>query len=204
MNFKDGGQAAITRLLQAYGFRSRQALCEQLGVSSSTMGTRWMRDIFPADWVIQCAIETGVSLEWLSFGKGEMYTHNAHTTSQTATEPANDHAMSDVVTVPRKKIIDGILYNSNFYLMDKALLPSHLQSPIVITEGTQYIVAEQKFSDVTDGTWLVEIEGQASIRDLARIPIGKVRVSNPSATFECSLEDIKVLAKCCYVLLTPL
>ncbi|WP_250854938.1 helix-turn-helix transcriptional regulator [Escherichia coli] len=70
MNFKNGGQAVITRMLEAYGFKTRQALCEQFNVSASTMGTRWMRDVFPADWVIQCAIETGASIEWLSFGKG--------------------------------------------------------------------------------------------------------------------------------------
>ncbi|MDO1994297.1 helix-turn-helix domain-containing protein, partial [Escherichia coli] len=40
MNFKNGGQAVITRMLEAYGFKTRQALCEQFNVSASTMGTR--------------------------------------------------------------------------------------------------------------------------------------------------------------------
>lgn len=55
MDFNSGGKKAIERLVEAYGFGTRQALCDHLGVSKSTMATRYMRDIFPADWVIQCA-----------------------------------------------------------------------------------------------------------------------------------------------------
>ncbi|POE22188.1 hypothetical protein BV923_12010 [Pectobacterium odoriferum] len=39
------------------------------------------------------------------------------------------------------------------------------------------VPVQPKFDDVTDGKWLVEIEGKTSIRDLTRIPVGKVRVS---------------------------
>ncbi|MDK8013921.1 helix-turn-helix domain-containing protein, partial [Escherichia coli] len=30
-----------------------------------------MRNTFPADWIIQCALETGVPLDWLVSGIGE-------------------------------------------------------------------------------------------------------------------------------------
>lgn len=64
----------IERLVEAYGFTTRQALCDHLGVSKSTMATRYMRDIFSADWVLQCVMETGVSIDWLVSGKGESTT----------------------------------------------------------------------------------------------------------------------------------
>ncbi|HGO4744211.1 TPA: helix-turn-helix domain-containing protein, partial [Klebsiella pneumoniae] len=48
---QSGGKEAITRILQAYGFSTRQALCDRLGISQSTMANRWMRDTFPHDWV---------------------------------------------------------------------------------------------------------------------------------------------------------
>lgn len=38
------------------------------------MATRYMRDIFSADWVLQCVMETGVSIDWLVSGKGESTT----------------------------------------------------------------------------------------------------------------------------------
>jgi hypothetical protein len=57
-----GGREAINRLIKAYNFSSRQQLCDHLSVSKSTMANRYLRDSFPAEWVIQCALETGISL----------------------------------------------------------------------------------------------------------------------------------------------
>ncbi|EPJ7089566.1 TPA: phage repressor protein CI [Citrobacter farmeri] len=204
MDLKNGGQAVITRLLEAYGFKTRQALCDQLKVSTSTMGTRWMRDVFPADWVIQCTIETGASVEWLSFGTGEKFPNGTSKNANENENSANENLLGDVVSVTRKKVIDGNLYDSNFYMLDKAMLPSHLSKPIIIVDDDVSYLAEQKNDELTDGTWLVEIEGQVSIKELIRIPVGRVRVTSVpgSASFECGIDDLKPIAKCHYYLLT--
>ncbi|KTQ55108.1 CI repressor [Enterobacter hormaechei subsp. xiangfangensis] len=204
MDLKNGGQAVITRLLEAYGFKTRQALCDQLKVSTSTMGTRWMRDVFPADWVIQCTIETGASVEWLSFGTGEKFPNETNKNSNENANSANENLLGDVVAVTRKKVIDGNLYDSNFYMLDKAMLPSHLSNPMIIVDDDVSYLADQKNNELTDGTWLVEIEGQVSIKELIRIPVGRVRVTSVpgSASFECGIDDLKPLAKCHYYLLT--
>lgn len=73
INPNQGGKAAIERLVEAYGFTTRQALADHLDVSKSTLANRYMRDTFPADWIIQCALETGVSLRWLSTSEGPMW-----------------------------------------------------------------------------------------------------------------------------------
>ncbi|HCD8153498.1 TPA: phage repressor protein CI [Enterobacter hormaechei] len=204
MDFNRGGQEVIKRLLIAYGFKTRQALCEQLGASTSTMSTRWMRDIFPADWVIQCAMETGASLEWLSFGKGEAFQNGAENSPNEYKKTANDNAMGDVVAVPRKKIIDGNLYESNFYMLDKAMLPSHLSKPVIILDDEIPYVADMKTDELSDGTWVVEIEGKTSIKELTRIPVGRVLVTPISGgqSFECGINDLKPLAKCHYYLMS--
>lgn len=41
-----GGQKVIERILMAYGFKSRQAFCNHLGISQSTMANRYARDTF--------------------------------------------------------------------------------------------------------------------------------------------------------------
>ncbi|HCT8728700.1 repressor protein [Klebsiella variicola] len=204
MNLKTGGQAVITRLLEAYGFKTRQALCNQLNVSTSTMGTRWMRDVFPADWVIQCSIETGASVEWLSFGNGAMFPNGHSTHSNETKKSANENLLGDVVAVPRKKIVDGNLYDSNFYMLDKAILPENILKPLIIIDDDLTYVAEHSISEITDGTWLVEIEGKVSIKELIRIPVGKIRVSSPTGgyAFECGINDLTPLAKCHYYLMT--
>ncbi|MCK7150941.1 helix-turn-helix domain-containing protein [Enterobacter roggenkampii] len=188
INFETGGREAIERLVTAYGFTTRQALADHLKVSKSTLANRYLRDTFPSDWIIKCALETGVSLLWLTTGNG----------------PVFDDARKDVVTVKRKKIIDGKLYDSNFYFFDQSFLPDSIHTPLIICDAETLILCEQNFDEITDGKWLVEVEGKVSIRTLTRIPIGRVKVSDKDCFFECNITDIKVIAKCRFSLIETL
>lgn len=204
MDFNKGGQEVIKRLLTAYGFKTRQALCDQLGASASTMSTRWMRDVFPADWVIQCSMETGASLQWLSFGTGEPFPNGSEISSKSYFGSANENALNDVMTVQKKKIVDGNLYDANFYMLDKAMVPSHISKPIIVVDDDMQYLAEQNTDEISDGTWLIEVEGQVSVKELTRIPVGRVLVKHPTKpqSFECGIEDLKPIAKCYYRLMT--
>ncbi|HDL7773974.1 TPA: phage repressor protein CI [Yersinia enterocolitica] len=180
MDLRRGGQAAIDRMLEAYGFSTKQALCEQLGISASTLANRYLRDTFPADLVIQCALETGASLRWLTTGEGAMY-ENAK--------------QLDIVQIPRQKLLDGKLYDSNFYMFDKAFLPDGLKDPVVILDGDVTYIADRKFDEVQDGKWVVDIEGKVSTREIARIPGGKIKVEGGNISFDCLESDISFLYK---------
>lgn len=56
------------------------------------------------------------------------------------------------------------------------------------------VPVQPKFDEMTDGKWLVEIEGKTSVRDLTRIPVGKVRVSGVGMAFDCGIDEIGVIA----------
>ncbi|GMB70625.1 hypothetical protein PBNK5_41450 [Pectobacterium brasiliense] len=58
-----------------------------------------------------------------------------------------------------------------------------------------------KFDEMADGKWLIEIEGKTSVRDLTRIPVGKVRVSGVGMAFDCGIDGIGVLSKITTVIL---
>ncbi|AZP51377.1 phage repressor protein [Rahnella aquatilis] len=178
MELDKGGRGAIERMVEAYGFTTRQALCEKLGVSKSTLATRYMRDSFPSDWVIQCALETGVALKWLTFGSGPIY----------------QNAQTDVIEVPRKKIVDGQLVDASYIMFDKVFAPETSGKLEIITIDSFAYFIDSDANDIEDGLWVLEIEGKVSIREIVRIPIGRIKIlgTNP---FECSLEDIKFLSK---------
>ncbi|HDM8419791.1 TPA: phage repressor protein CI [Yersinia enterocolitica] len=180
MDLNRGGRGAIERMVEAYGFTTRQALCDQLNVSKSTLATRYMRDSFPSDWVIQCVLETGASLRWLTTGEGVMFESAQQT---------------DIVQIPRQKLLDGKLFDSNFYMFDKAFLPNGLKDPVVILDGDVTYIADRKFGEVQDGKWVVDIEGTISVRDIIRIPGGKVRVDGGKFSFDCNLEQLVIVAK---------
>lgn len=172
----------LDRVVEAYGFTSKLQLAEHFDMASSSLSARFKRGIFPADMVVRCVAETGASLEWLSTGQGKKF----------------EDDQLDIMKFPRKKLVDGQLYDSGYVMFDKVFfragtpLPSE---PLCIQdEKAQYIV-DQEFNEVFDGEWLVGIEGKISIRTLTRIPVRKVRVSGVGMAFDCALEDIQVIGR---------
>ena len=184
-----GGKEAIERLVAAYGFRSRQALCDQLGVSKSTMANRYLRNSFPADWVIQCSLETGASLLWLSTGQGEMFPEGKN----------EQRKISDMVapTISRQQLKDGKLFAETGIVLDNAYVPPGLNAPLMIDIADEAYLIESAPADIKDGQWLIEVEGLCSIKKITRIPVGKIRVSDDDVSFDCSIDDIKLIGRVC-------
>lgn len=184
LQFDMSGESApvLDRVIEAYGFSTKIMLADHLGIASSSLAGRYKRGGFPADIVVRCMAETGANLEWLATGDGRKFT---------------DEAL-DILKLPRRKIVDGQLYEAGFYLLDKVSFlpgkPIPQDAICVIDASTQYIV-DQHYSEIYDDEWLVEIEGKISVRTLTRIPVKKVRVSGIGMAFDCSIDDISVLGR---------
>ncbi|MEN4978945.1 phage repressor protein CI [Erwinia billingiae] len=179
MDFSNGGQEVVHRLLDAYGYKTRQALCEKLGVSKSTMASRYSRDIFPADWVIQTAIDTGINVEWLSFGTGEKYSNeNVH-----------------LHKIPSMSLVDGRPEDGEPMIFDERLIPKGLTDPCVIFSPNLNAVLDMDTTEIGDGLWLVEIDDRIDFRHITRLPKQMVRVTNEVTSFECSIKDLRFLGQ---------
>ncbi|WP_436408784.1 phage repressor protein CI [Enterobacter asburiae] len=175
-----GGQPVIERILKAYGFTTRQSLCNHLGISQSTMANRYARNTFPSDWTIICSIETGASLQWLVSGDGAMF---------------EDEIEHKALTLKHYKITDGVLSSHNGICYDDSLIPAGLTSPSLVSfENTLYLVDEHE-GEINDGWWVIVIDGLYSIREVFRFPGGRIRVENGKASFECQAQDIQVFGK---------
>lgn len=175
MNFDTGGQEVIHRLLDVYKVKTRQALCDILGASKSTMATRYMRDTFPADWVLQASIDTGANVEWIAFGTGNKF--------------ANENKIAE--KIPSLILDDAEVRDGNRLFVDKELFPESLEEPCVLFAGNARYVMELGFKDIVDGLWLMDIDGKKSLREIMRLPQQKVRVTNESGAFECAIEDVR-------------
>lgn len=176
----EGGKEPVERIVKAYGLSSRQALCRHLNVSQSTMANRIMRGNFPADWVLICSMETGASLEWLTYGTGN------------PNIPDQDNASTKIEL---KKISNGIFSSSNWVEYDVQLLPSDVKAPLLVNFEKQNYLVDMTAAEITDGLWLIEIDNLISVKELYRFPGGRIRVENGKASFECKADDIKVLGK---------
>ncbi|WP_210530770.1 phage repressor protein CI [Pantoea ananatis] len=176
----EGGKEPVERIVKAYGLASRQALCRHLNVSQSTMANRIMRGNFPADWVLICSMETGASLEWLTYGTG-----NPNITDQVNTS----------TKIELKKITNGIFSSSNWVEYDAQLLPNYVKAPLIVDFEKQNYLVDMTVAEITDGLWLIEIDKLISVKELYRFPGSRIRVENGKASFECKADDIKVLGK---------
>jgi len=190
----DGKKGAVLdRIVQAYGFERKSQYAERVGLSSSNLAMRYRRDAFPADLVLQALIDTDASLEWLISGKGE---------------PPTTAKKKTVTQLPRK-LPDGEQLRLERLILDKSELKIngelvfdslffgdfyHVDSDLVVVQSgkTQYIV-DRHYTSVADGKWLVDIEGSISIRNLSRIPVGRVKVTGGETEFECAVTDISVI-----------
>lgn len=182
IDFSKGGIKALDRVIEAYGFKTKVALAEHLGIASSSLANRYKRDFFPSDIVVRCMAETGATLEWLATGNGPKFNGDE----------------LDVMRLVKMKIVDGLLYEDGRLMLDKATFTPGKPlpvSPLCIVEGALTYVIEKEFNEVFDGEWLVEVEGKTSIRTLTRIPVKRVRVTGSSAAFDCGIDDICIIGR---------
>lgn len=175
-------EPVLDRIIEAYGFSSKIMLAQHFEMASSSLAGRYKRDNFPADMVVRCVAETGVSLEWLATGHGKKF----------------DDEELDILRLKKYKIIDGQEFDSGIAMFDKVLfkqgvpLPSE---PIVVQDAQNYFIVDRKFNEVYDGKWLVRIDDKISIRELTRMPMQRVRVSGVGMAFDCELRDISIIGR---------
>lgn len=181
-SFPSSSAEALDRVVEAYGFNLKVELAEHLGIASSSLSSRYKREVFPADIVLQCSIETGANIDWLISGKGESFGKSA---------PVGSY-------IDRLKLIDGRLEDAGSLIFDFSLLNDDVASDqnlvSVKDKDVNYIVA-RRLDEIQDGHWLVEIEGKVGFRSLTRIPIRKLRVGSGETSFECGIDDIKAIGK---------
>lgn len=179
MDFNSGGKKLIERLVEAYGFTTRQALCDHIGVSKSTMATRYMRDIFPADWVIQCVMETSVSIEWLSFGTGAK----------------KNNIDSELISLPKYLLQDDELKKTGSMMFDKEFLPQCISNSMVILQYNNIYICDSNFEEIHNGNWIIDIDEIKYIRTITRLPGNKISIQMENLNFSCNIDEVKFLAK---------
>lgn len=182
MEFNQDAKAAIERMVKAYGVKTKLALCEALGITASALANRQNRNAFPAEYVLKCALDTGASVRWLTYGHGDMF-------EQTVVSAPNAAA------VPSKKLLDRKLQDGETFLLDKAFLPQGIKIPVVIIDGNIQYIATHAYGEIYDGTWLIDIDGNISIRDIVCIPGNKASVSDHKNSFTCMIDELNVIAK---------
>lgn len=186
----EGGKAVLTRMLQAYGFTMQKELGDLHGLSSGTISTWIRRDYFPGDVVIACALDTGVSLRWLATGQGQMHDATA--------EKAAEHEQP--LKLKKLRLRGGVMEEAGVWLADRTLLDVSLKNPACVTRGAYSWVIDLGSTRLGNGRWLLDIDGDVDVYDIARLPGNRLKITSQALTFECGVEEVTALGQVCITL----
>lgn len=186
-----GGKGVLRRILDAYGFSLQKELGDLLGISSGTMSTWVRRNYFPGDIVVTCALDTGVSLLWLATGQGEMVSGGTAVTA-----PTGGRAL------PKYRLVAGQLKDAGEWLVDSSLIPAGVAQPAYVDGGRLSWLVDLAVTHIANGRWLIDIDGNIDVYDIARLPGNQVQVSGGNADFQCSTDALKALGMV-WLTLTP-
>ncbi len=143
------------------------------------------RNNFPYDLVLRCALETGASIEWLSYGTGSM-----SSSIQTKIE-----ADAETIKLATYKLADAKLLQSSALIFDKVMLPKDYGDIEAIRYGSDIYFIDRKQNKVNDGNWLIEFSGKYQFKELELIPGNKIRMDGGKYPIDCDIDDITVIGK---------
>lgn len=174
-----GGKAVLKRVMSAYGHSTQKELSEYLGISTGTISTWVRREYFPGDVVITCALDTGASLEWLA--TGEM---NTERNEETAT--------SGIPKISKKILLAGKLDDDGFCYIDNCFIPEgvNFESLSYVRSGKSAWLIEMNVSELSNGSWLLDIDGTLDVYAVSRRPGNKIRITGHDGEFECLTSEV--------------
>ncbi|WKW42940.1 phage repressor protein CI [Kosakonia cowanii] len=170
----------LDRICEAYGFSQKIQLANHFDIASSSLSNRYTRGAISYDFAAHCALETGANLQWLLTGKGQPFTSSA--------------SAEDTMSIESFTLSEEILKSDGSITVDTHFFTKPLTDAMAIrTEGKLHFIDKQ--ASLSDGLWLVDIEGGISIRELTKLPGRKLHVTGGKVPFECGIDDIKTLGR---------
>ena len=180
-----GGKPVLSRILTAYGFKTQKELSEYFGISTGTISTWIRREFFPADMVIACALDTGVSLEWISTGIGE----------PKAAPDAEVSPGNEVLKIPQEILHLGKFHSQSTVVLDRSFVPEidSLEGLIFIKQGQYNWLVNLQYHEISDGMWALDIDGIKNIYSIIRKPGNIINVNNNGKSYDCYIKDVEAI-----------
>ena len=177
----NGGKPVLRRIMDAYGFTLQKQLCELLGISSGTVSTWVRRNYFPGDVVVTCALDTGVSLQWLATGKG--------------LKPNLSGAISGRLEISHKNLIAGELQDAGNWIVDLSFITHSINEPVFISSNSGSWILDANVTSISNGRWLLGIDNKYDIYDISLLPGQRIVVTNKGTNFTCGANDVSIIGK---------
>nr|DAN96969.1 MAG TPA: CI repressor [Caudoviricetes sp.] len=172
----------LDRICDVYGFALKIQLARHFNIAANSLQNRYIRGSISYDFIVHGALETGANIGWLLTGKGEKFT-NVKTSIPSESE---ELAIQSFILSEGKLVDESVIKVSKSLFSRVPNNPQCLRSDNV----THFLELD---ASLTDGSWLVDIEGAKSIRELTVLPGKKLHVAGSKVPFECGINEIKTI-----------
>jgi hypothetical protein len=174
----------LDRICEVYGYAQKIQLARHFNIAASSLQNRYTRGSISYDFIVHCSLETGANIAWLLTGKGEKLATNRTTTPSTS-----EDLMVESFTLSEGRLADDVILRVSRSFFTR--IPNNLQC--VRSDNAMHFLDLD--ASLSDGTWLVDIEGAKTIRELAVLPGRKLHVTGGKVAFECGIDDIKTVGR---------
>jgi len=174
----------LDRICDVYGYAQKIQLARHFNIAASSLQNRYTRGSISYDFIVHCALETGANIEWLLTGKGDKF----------ANDKASPSCTSEELTIKSFTLSEGKLVDESEMRISKSLFSRAPLSPQCLRSDNVIHFLELDAS-LSDGSWLVDIEGAKSIRELTVLPGKKLHVAGGKVPFECGIDEIKTIGR---------
>lgn len=129
--------------------------------------------------MITCALDTGASLEWLATGEMTTSSH------EEATAP-------EIPMINKKILLAGKLDDDGFCYIDQSFAPDgvNLANLTFVRSGKSSWLIEMGVNELSNGSWLLDIDGTLDVYAVSKRPGNKVRIFGQDGEFECSINEV--------------
>ena len=101
---------------------------------------------------------------------------------------------SEELTVKSFTLSEGRLIDGTDLRISKSFFNRTLNNPqCIFSDNAAHFIETDTL--LSDGSWLVDIEGAKSIRELTILPGRKLHVAGGKVPFECLVDDIQTLGR---------
>lgn len=120
------------------------------------MANRYLRDSFPAEWVIQCALETDPLL-WLATGQGDMYADNSDSNILKNDNDVTIRPLSKIVapSIKYTELRNGELQSYDEILLDSRLVEGDSSNYLFIQTTTESFIVDVSVKQISNGSGLL-------------------------------------------------
>lgn len=170
----------LNRICEVYGFTQKIQLANHFKIAASSLQNRYTRGNISYDFAVHCSLETGANLKWLMTGEGN--------------KNLSPNEEGSAIELELFTLSEGSMAKVSILNIDHELFGKPFKSAICVrSEGKSYIVEQE--ASLSDGLWIVDIEGSISLRELTVLPGKKLHVAGGKITFECGIDEIKLLGR---------